>query len=96
LWRELVRVRLRWTINNEEAEMRRMRTIWIAALGCAAAMAARHFMTSQSGLTYTGSQVTRYVPCNIVAFWLLLGVTASSCLAYLVYGLKDDQDTISK
>jgi hypothetical protein len=92
----LVRVRLRWIRSSEEAEMRRMRTIWIAAVGCVAAIAARQFMTSQSGLTYTGSQVTRYVPCNIVAFWLLLGVPALSCLVYLVAGLKDDQDTIGK
>jgi uncharacterized membrane protein YidH (DUF202 family) len=54
--------------------------ILILISGLLIATAARHFVTTSSGLTYTRFNATKYVSYNIVAFWLLIAVTVVLCL----------------
>ena len=44
------------------------------------AVAARYFVTTSSGLTYTRPHATKYVSFNIVVFWLLIVVTVVLCM----------------
>jgi hypothetical protein len=52
----------------------------IIAAGLIVALMARQLMPRSSGLTYKGRDATRYVPLNIITFWLVLGVTAVLCI----------------
>jgi hypothetical protein len=57
-------------------------SIGIIAAGLLVAFITRRFVTYSSGLTYTTPSVTRYVPYNIVAFWLSIAITAILCSIY--------------
>jgi hypothetical protein len=57
-------------------------TIEILATGLLVAFAARRFVTSSSGLTYTLPSATRYVSFNVIAFWLSIGIAVLLCLIY--------------
>jgi hypothetical protein len=54
--------------------------ILILVIGFLVAAAARRFVTTSSGLTYTGPQATKYVSYNVVLFWLVIVVTVVLCL----------------
>jgi hypothetical protein len=56
--------------------------ILILASGLLIAGAVRRFLTTSSGLTYTGANGTKYVSFNIVIFWLLIVVTVVLCLLH--------------
>ena len=49
-------------------------------VGFLAAAAARHFITTSAGSTFALPNETRYIPYNLVAFWLLIAITAILCL----------------
>lgn len=57
-------------------------TIAIIVAGLIGAFVMRRFVTYSSGLTYTTSNVTRYIPYNVVGFWLSIAVTAILCFIY--------------
>ena len=57
-------------------------TIAIFAAGLVVAFATRRFVTYSSGLTYTTPSVTRYIPYNIVGFWLSIAIAAILCFIY--------------
>jgi hypothetical protein len=54
--------------------------ILILTIGLLTGAGAQRFVTGASGLTYTMPSGTRYVPYNVVAFWLLVAITAILCL----------------
>jgi hypothetical protein len=56
--------------------------IAIFATGLLVAFAIRRFVTYSSGLTYTRPSTTRYVPYNIVGFWLSIAITSILCFIY--------------
>jgi len=57
-------------------------TIAIIAVGLLVAFVTRRFVTYSSGLTYTTPSATRYIPYNIVGFWLSIAITAIVCFIY--------------
>jgi hypothetical protein len=65
---------------QQSKEQRVKVRILILTCGLIIAVAARHFVTTSSGLTYTRSNVTKYVSYNIVVFWLLIVVSGVLCL----------------
>jgi hypothetical protein len=54
--------------------------ILILVIGLLVAAAARRFVSTSSGLTYTALQATKYVSYNVVLFWLVIVVTVVLCL----------------
>jgi hypothetical protein len=57
-------------------------TLVILAAGLLVAFVTRRFVTYSSGLTYTTPKVTRYLPYNIVGFWLSIAIAAILCFIY--------------
>jgi hypothetical protein len=53
---------------------------WTFAASLIVAFAGRRFVTNWSGLTFTRSSGTIYVPLNIVVFWLSIVVAIILCL----------------
>jgi hypothetical protein len=56
--------------------------VLLLAAGLLAAVLARRFVTISSGLTYTLPSATRYIPFNIVIFWLLIIATVVVCISH--------------
>jgi hypothetical protein len=54
--------------------------ILVLTAGPLVALAARWFVTRQSGLTYTGANPTKYISFNIVLFFFLV-LTVVVCVA---------------
>jgi hypothetical protein len=52
----------------------------IPAAGLIVAFLARRFVTTSSGLTFTRSSGTVYVPFNVVVFWLSIAVAIILCV----------------
>jgi hypothetical protein len=62
--------------------------VLILATGLLAAVVARRFITNWIGLTYTTPNETRYVPLNVVVFWLLIFVAVVLCLLHWLRRMK--------
>jgi hypothetical protein len=55
-------------------------TVGIITIGLLVAFVARRFVTGHSGLTYTSPSETRYVPYNVIVFWMLIATTIVLCI----------------
>ena len=53
--------------------------IAVLVIGALAALGVRLFGSRRSGLTCTGKNETRYIPFNIVLFWLCIVATLVVC-----------------
>ncbi len=60
-------------------------TLSILVIGFLVALAARRWVTGWSGLTYTHPNATRYIPFNVVRFWLVIVTTM---MLGLFYGIR--------